>query len=43
MQTRIYPGTGHSKILLSISEPFDDIAPVNDRIAAFVAARASCK
>jgi acetyl esterase/lipase len=43
VQTQIFPGIGHSKILLSISEPFDDIAPVNDRIAAFIAAQASCK
>ena len=42
VQTQIFPGIGHSRILLSISEPFDDIAPVNDRIAEFIAAQASC-
>ena len=41
-QTRILPGIGHSKILLSISEPFDDIAPVNDWISEFIAAQVPC-
>ena len=40
---RLLPAIGHSKILLSISEPFDDIAPVNDMIAEFVDSRTGCK
>jgi acetyl esterase/lipase len=41
-ETRLFPDIGHSKILLSISEPFDDIAPVNDLISEFVSRRAGC-
>lgn len=43
VQTQLFAGIGHSRILLSISAPFDDIAPVNDRIAAFIAAQGSCR
>lgn len=41
--TRLLPDIGHSKILLSISEPFDDIAPVNDMISAFVDSQTACR
>lgn len=42
VQTQVFPEIGHSKILLSISEPFDDIAPVNRLIAGFVADQSGC-
>lgn len=43
VQTRIFPDIGHSKILAAISAPFDDIAPVNDLIAAFIKDGAACR
>lgn len=42
VETRIFPEIGHSKILASMSAPFDDIAPVNDLISAFVETRDGC-
>lgn len=42
VETRIFPDIGHSKILASISQPFDDIAPVNDLISGFIENHTDC-
>jgi acetyl esterase/lipase len=39
----LIPGIGHYRILLSMASPFEWIAPVNDRIASFVAAGGACR
>lgn len=43
VRTHLFPGLGHSRILLSISEPFDDLAPVNDFMSEFVNARVNAQ
>lgn len=39
----ILPDIGHYRIILSVARPFDDIAPVNDRIAAFIDRHRVCR
>lgn len=38
----LIPGIGHYRILLAMAAPFEGIAPVNDRIAAFVGRHRTC-
>ena len=43
VDTVILPDIGHYRIILAVARPFDDIAPVNDRIAAFIDGHRDCR
>jgi len=36
------PGIGHYRIVMAMASPFDDIAPVNERITGFLEAHRTC-
>lgn len=42
-ETVMIPDIGHYRIILAVARPFDDIAPVNDRIADFIDHHRACK
>ena len=42
VETGIIPDIGHYRIILAMASPFDDIAPVNDRITDFIDRRRNC-
>ncbi|PPR09965.1 MAG: Carboxylesterase NlhH [Alphaproteobacteria bacterium MarineAlpha11_Bin1] len=39
----LLPDTGHYKIILAVARPFDDIAPINNRIANFIEQHRGCR
>ena len=43
VDTVILPDIGHYRIILAVARPFDDIAPVNDRITAFIDSHRDCR
>ena len=43
VRTEIIPGVGHYRIMLAMATPFDNIAPVNARIAEFVETHKHCE
>lgn len=42
VRSELLPGIGHYRIVMAMATPFDDTAPVNERIADFIAARKDC-
>lgn len=42
VRSELLPGIGHYRIVMAMATPFDDTAPVNGRIADFIAAQESC-
>ena len=42
-ETVMISDIGHYRIILAVARPFDDIAPVNDRIADFIDRHRVCK
>lgn len=42
VRSEIFPNIGHYRIVMAMATPFDDIAPVNARIARFIADRTDC-
>lgn len=43
VRSEILPDIGHYRIVLAMATPFDDTAPVNDRISDFITARKDCR
>ncbi len=43
VRSEFIPGIGHYRIVMAMATPFDDIAPVNERIAEFVGSRKNCR
>lgn len=42
VRTEFLPDIGHYRIILAMATPFDDTAPVNERIFDFIAGRTDC-
>ena len=42
-ETVMIPDIGHYRIILAVARPFDDIAPVNDKISDFINRHRSCE
>lgn len=42
VRSEFFPDIGHYRIVAAMATPFDDIAPVNARIAGFIAGRKDC-
>lgn len=43
VQSELLPDIGHYRIVMAMATPFDDTAPVNQRIADFIAAQKNCR
>lgn len=43
VQSELLPDIGHYRIVMAMATPFDDIAPVNRRIADFIESRKDCR
>lgn len=42
VQGEFIPGIGHYRIVMAMATPFDDIAPVNERISGFIESHKNC-
>ena len=42
VRSELIPGIGHYRIVMAMATPFDDIAPVNERISGFIESHKNC-